>query len=66
MCRIEKINPEDYLRNLFGQYPYIDTTDEAQLESVLPWNLKRKPFKSRGVWKKDETYERLKQSMGIE
>ena len=66
MCRIEEINPEDYLRCLFEQFPNIDPNDETQLESMLPWNLKITPFKSRGEWVKDDTYEQLKQSMGIE
>ena len=65
MCKNEDISPEEYLRSLFEQFPKIDPTDEASLESLLPWNIKLEPFELRGEWKKDQDYEILKQKLKV-
>ena len=66
MCKNEEISPEEYLRCLFEQFPKIDPTDEAALESLLPWNIKLSPFDLRGEWVKDKDYEILKQKLKVE
>ena len=60
MAKNEGINPEDYLRCLFEQYPKINPNNRNELEELLPWNIKITPFEMRGEWLKDADYEELK------